>query len=340
MAQHKRSRVAFDRLVYLLQDAPPETLVASRPLYLYGDLPSEQELDQRGREPWHASQDRANHAVKVGAERSRPGESRDAYGSLEALEVRNLTFHYPGSRTGIEGISFTVRRGEFVVVTGRVGSGKTTLVRVLLGLLPMESGEILWNGRPVQDPASFFVPPRSAYTPQVPRLLSETLRENILLGNAGGAQIDSAADISRERALENALEKALDLAVLRDDIAGLERGLDTLVGNRGVKLSGGQVQRAAAARMFVREAELMVFDDLSSALDVQTEQSLWTSLFAEREATCLVVSHRPVALWRATRVIVLDEGRLVATGTPEELAAENLLLVDRGEKGINGISGV
>src|SRR5690606_16974782 len=104
------------------------------------------------------------------------------YEPLEVLEVRGLTYHFPGSRAGIEDVSFTVRRGDFVVITGRIGSGKTTLLRVLQGLVPRSAGEISWNGRLVADPASFFQPPRSAYTAQTPRLFSETLQENVLLG--------------------------------------------------------------------------------------------------------------------------------------------------------------
>src|SRR5690606_8301920 len=144
-------------------------------------------------------------------------------------------------------VSFTVRRGEFVVVTGRVGAGKTTLLRVLLGLLPKTSGEVRWNGRLVEDPATFLVPPRTAYTPQVPRLFSDTMRENVLLGR---------------RASDEEVRRALDLAVLSADVEKLHMGLETEVGTRGVRLSGGQVQRAAAARMFLTGADLLVFDDL------------------------------------------------------------------------------
>src|SRR4029077_6073637 len=121
-----------------------------------------------------------------------------------------------------------------------------------------------------------------------PRLFSETLRDNILQG--------VTAD-------PIALANAIRFAVLEDDLAGMPRGLDTVVGTRGVRLSGGQVQRAAAARMFVRDPELLVFDDLSSALDVETERTLWERVFAanpaERRPTCLVVSHRRTALRRA-----------------------------------------
>jgi ATP-binding cassette subfamily B protein len=180
----------------------------------------------------------------------------------------------------------------------------------LLGLLTPQAGTIRWNGRVVDDPADFFVPPRAAYTAQVPRLFSDTLRNNLLLGLP-----ESAAD----------LPAALHAAVLETDVAALEAGLDTVVGPRGVRLSGGQVQRAAAARMFVREPELLVFDDLSSALDVETERALWERLDEgpTRAATCLVVSHRRAALRRADRIVLLMEGRVAAEGELGELLAQS-----------------
>ncbi|MCB0125195.1 MAG: ABC transporter ATP-binding protein, partial [Caldilineaceae bacterium] len=220
------------------------------------------------------------------------------------------SYRHPESGRGIADISFDLQPGTITVVTGQVGAGKSTLLRVLLGLLAKDGGEINWNGQLVQDPATFFVPPRVAYTPQVPRLYSESLRDNILMGLPVSAP--------------DALVQAIHAAVLEEDIAQLEEGVATLVGPRGVKLSGGQVQRTAAARMFVRQPSLLVFDDLSSALDVETERLLWQRLFAkETKPTCLVVSHRRTVLQRADQIILLKEGRVAGHGKLESLLAQS-----------------
>jgi ATP-binding cassette, subfamily B, bacterial len=276
VAQHRRVKVATDRMEHLLVDAPPGTIMNPQPIELAGPAPEYRPENKEG-EP------------------------------LSTLEVRSLNFVYPNSQTGIHDVAFELKRGEFVVITGRIGAGKTTLLRVLQGLLPAASGEIRWNERVVGDPAHFFTPPHSSYTAQVPRLFSETLRDNVLFGEAA----------------EDRLPQAMELAAMGPDLAALEKGLDTLVGTRGVKLSGGQLQRAGAARMFARGADLLIFDDLSSALDVATERQLWESLSREREATCLVVSHRRPALRRATRILLMSEGRIIASGPLEELLASS-----------------
>src|SRR5262249_45609860 len=172
----------------------------------------------------------------------------------------------------------------------------------------------------------FFIPPRSAYTPQVPRLFSDTLKDNILLG-LPEAQVD--------------LGDAVHRAVMEADLAAMPDGLETMVGPKGMRLSGGQIQRAAAARRFVREPSLLVFDDLSSALDVETERALWERLFQRPHTTCLVVSHRRAALRRADRIVVLKDGRVDDTGTLEELLdrSEEMRRLWHGDFGVPGHDG-
>ncbi len=274
IGQHKRTGVSLDRMAELLQGLPPDTLVEHKPISLKGEFPV---VEYTPKGPAHR---------------------------LETLEIKNLTCNYPASERGIENINLTIHRGEFVVVTGRIGAGKTTLLRALQGLLPLMGGEIRWNGQSVTQPDLFFVPPRSAYTPQVPRLFSDSLHDNILMGLP-----ESEVDLS----------EAIRLSILEQDLAALEEGLKTPVGPRGVKLSGGQIQRSAAARTFVRDPELLIFDDLSSALDVETEKALWENFDNRAKPACLVVSHRRVALKRADRIIVLADGRVEAEGHLEEL---------------------
>ncbi len=204
---------------------------------------------------------------------------------LERLEIRGLTVESRGLRD----VDLDVARGELVVVTGPVGAGKSSLLRAIVGLVDIDAGTVRWNGSVIADRAAFFVPPQCAYVAQVPRLFAEPLGDNLRLGHP----------ISERDVLT-----AIATAAFDEDLADLPEGLATLVGARGVRLSGGQVQRAAGARAIAHRPELLVLDDLTSALDVTTEMQLWDRL-ASAGFTVLTASNRPAALDRAHHVLEL-----------------------------------
>lgn len=280
LAKHREATVAVERLGAFLDDRDPARLVAHRRLRV-----ANRETTGNPSLGWTAPGPRAGRGACSGDDR------------LRRLDVRGLTARHPSSARGVVDVDLTVEAGTFTVVTGAVGAGKTTLVRALLGALEIEQGEVRWNGMAV-DPRTDLGPSRAAYAGQVPRLFSAPLAENLVLG-AEATDDDVAA--------------ALAAVALDADVSGFPHGLNTVVGPRGARLSGGQQQRAATARALVRRPDLLVMDDPSSALDVETEARLWANL-ATAGTTVLAVSHRAAALERADQVVVLDRGRVVGTG--------------------------
>lgn len=227
--------------------------------------------------------------------RVRPSVRRPDRVPLDSFEVRRLSARY-ASGAGVEDIGFSVRRGSFTVITGPIGSGKSTLLRAMLGLAHQAdiTGDVLWNGKVLTDRSAFLVPPNAAFLPQVPQLISDSVADNVALGIVDDAQ----------------LSLALELAAVRADIEDMPDGTGTVIGPRGLRLSGGQRQRVATARALVHGPELVVLDDLSSALDIETELQLWSNL-ADAGITVIAVSHRAIAFERADQLLRLDAGHLL-----------------------------
>jgi ABC-type multidrug transport system fused ATPase/permease subunit len=230
-----------------------------------------------------------------------PRPDAPSYERLDRLELAGLTALHEDGTLGVQGVELTVRRGELVLLLGQIGSGKSSLLRALAGLVD-HTGSLRWNGREIGDPQLFLRPGQVAYVAQVPRVLSGSF--------AGNLALDHDRDPS---------EPVEDARLARDvSEAG---GLQAVVGHRGVRLSGGQVQRLALARALATRAELLLADDVSSALDARTEVELWQALRA-RGTTVLGSTSKRAALRAADRVVVLDAGRVVAVGPWSELAEE------------------
>jgi len=219
---------------------------------------------------------------------------------LRRLEVTGLTALHDDGTIGVSDVDLAVTPGELVLLLGQVGSGKSSLLGALAGLVT-STGEIRWNGRVLADLQADLRPGRVAHIAQVPRVLSGTFRGNVALDHP-----------------DRKVEPALVTARMQRDVddAG---GPDALVGHRGVRLSGGQVQRLALARALACDADLLLADDVSSALDATTEVELWTAL-RERGATVIGATSKAAALAQADRVVVLVEGRVTDTGPWARLA--------------------
>ena len=220
---------------------------------------------------------------------------------LAVLELRHLGAVHDDGTIGLAGVDLTVHAGELVLLLGQVGSGKSSLLSALAGLVD-HTGSLLWNGREITEPQLFLRPGQVAHVGQVPRVLSGTFADNV--------RLDHRRDVGR----------AVDDARLSYDVqqAG---GAEALVGHRGVRLSGGQVQRLALARALAAQTDLLLADDVSSALDARTEVELWRSLRA-RGTTVVGATSKRAALQQADRVVVLVDGTVAASGPWAELAPD------------------
>ncbi|NAZ87529.1 ATP-binding cassette domain-containing protein, partial [Kineococcus indalonis] len=225
-----------------------------------------------------------------------PAPPVPAHHPLREVELRGFTAVHDDGTVGAADVDLRVAAGELVLVAGRVGSGKSSLLAALAGLVDHE-GSLRWNGEEVRDPQTFLRPAQVCYVAQVPRVLSGSFADNAALDHPGAAR---------------RLERALADARMGPDVAAAG-GPGALVGHRGVRLSGGQVQRLALARALASGADLLVADDVSSALDARTEVELWRAL-RERGTTVLGSSSKRAALAAADRVVVLVDGRVAASG--------------------------
>ncbi|MET8232287.1 ABC transporter ATP-binding protein/permease [Micromonospora sp. NPDC005298] len=221
---------------------------------------------------------------------------------LRRLELRGFGVVHSDGTVAVRDVDLTVERGQLVLVVGPVGSGKSSLLRALAGIVH-HTGELSWNGDPVTEPELFLRPNQVGYVAQLPRVLSGTVADNIALGH----QVDAAGAVST--------------AQLDHDLAAAGGGLGLLIGHKGTRLSGGQLQRLALARALAPRTELLVADDVSSALDVTTELALWQALRAHG-VTVVGSTAKRAALVRADHVVVLLGGVVAAQGAWRDLEGD------------------
>lgn len=245
------------------------------------------------------------HAV-LDAQPDRPDSAHALAAPNDApeIEVKGLTFAFPGApeRPVLHDVSFRIAPGETIGIYGPVGSGKSVLLRLLSRLINPPEGAVLINGADLRHIDLAAWRRALCVVPQTPFLFSETIRENVGFG-----------------APDEAVQRAVHAASLSVDLHALPDGLGTVVGERGVALSGGQRQRVALARGLLRDAPVVLLDDVLSAVDHHTEQELIGTLRSRSGSTRLVISHRLSALVHTDRILVLDSGKLVDQGTHDQL---------------------
>ena len=239
---------------------------------------------------------------------------------VEEIVVKDLTYSYPQSeREVLKGINMSFKKGEMVGIVGTVGSGKSTVAKLITKLYPVERGKIFINGVDINDILSKDIRNKIAYVPQDPFLFSDTIKNNLILGE-------------NDRKDEE-IVKALKLSAVWEDIQKFPKGLETKIGERGVTLSGGQKQRITIARALLRNADVFIFDDCLSSVDPETEEKIIRTIRNRlKDKLLIVITHRLKVLSKADKIYVLDKGELIESGSHEELMRNGRLYKKMFEK--------
>jgi len=228
---------------------------------------------------------------------------------LMTLQFDEVTFqHHSASSLALNGISFSGARGDTIAFVGPSGAGKTTLVKLLVGLYAPKTGEILYNGVPSSRVDLDLLREKIGFVTQDTQLFSGSIRENLLFVNP------SATD---EQCME-----VLNKAAAHSLLSRADRGLDTLIGEGGVKVSGGEKQRLSIARALLRQPQLLVFDEATSSLDSLTEEEISRTIrdvATGQEAITILIAHRLSTIMHADRIYVLERGQIVEYGRHSEL---------------------
>ncbi len=278
-------------------------------------FPGRNIVDEHYDENYKQGPSNGSSAVKLAAA-SAAGDNHGRPRMSESLEVSNLCFAYPDDpdRLVLDNVSFSVNKGEKLGVVGRSGEGKSTLIKLLLGFYTPTSGHILIDGKPI---SSEMLPQLQSYVPQDTSLFQETIEYNI--GYAAG----SARSFGNGQPNPADIRNAARQANIDDFIDTLPYGYQTLVGERGIKLSLGQRQRIAIARAFLKESDVIVLDEATSSLDSETEARVQESLEALWEdKAAIIIAHRLATLNGVDKIIVVENGRIVEQGTKDELLGD------------------
>ena len=222
-----------------------------------------------------------------------------------SIEFKDFNFSYEDNNHVLEDINFTINKGETIGVVGKTGSGKTTFIKQLLRLYPIEENTLLLDGKGIERYYDYSVREKIGYAPQEYQLFSKSIKENVLFYRYD---------------LEDKLDEVLEQADIKKDISRFKDGIDTLVGENGLSLSGGQKQRLGIARALLSEPDILILDDSLSAVDSNTEKTIIENIKKTREGkTNIIVAHRISAIRHADKIVVLDNGKILNFGTHDEL---------------------